>query len=52
MSSLMAMMEKLLEQNSEIVRQVDGAPTTSSFTVQLFNTEQKSTHARNFCRTK
>ena len=37
MSSLTAMMEKLLEQNSEKLTQKDAAPTTSSFTVQLSN---------------
>ena len=39
MSSLKAMMKKLLEQNSESVRQVDTAPTTSSFAVQSSNTK-------------
>ena len=34
MSSLKTMMEKLLEQISVRVRQVDAAPTTSSFAVQ------------------
>ena len=37
MSSLKAMMEKLLEQNNERVRQVDTAPMTSSFAVQSSN---------------
>ena len=36
-SSLKDMMEKLPEQNSEKVRQVDTAPTTSSFTAQSSN---------------
>ena len=36
MSSLKAMVEKLLKQNSEKVRQVDAAPT-SSFTLQPSN---------------
>ena len=39
MSSLKTMMEKLLEQISERVRQVDTAPTTSSFAVQSSNTK-------------
>ena len=42
MSSLKALMERLLEQNSENVRQVDAAPTTSSFTVQSSNIAQNS----------
>ena len=37
MSSLKAMMEKLLEQNSDRVRQVDTAPTTSSMAMQSSN---------------
>ena len=37
MSTLKAMMEKLLEQNGEKVRQVDAVPTTSSFGVKASN---------------
>ena len=38
MSSLKAMMERLLEQNSEGVRKVDTAPTPCSFGVHVSNT--------------
>ena len=50
MSSLKAMMEKLLEQNNERVRQVGTAPNTSAFSVQTSNmvTGVNRTRRRNF----